>query len=204
MFTGLALGFGGYLLWRSFYGLSLVNDGSGGGFIDAVTGDLNGAFLTVSNVGQGLNMNLSIALLGYLKGWEKYKPTPYYATEYERAMGKQTIGYGHVIKPGENLTYLTETEATGLLLQDVNDAVSAVNRYVKISLTQNQFDALVSFAFNCGAGALAKVAKTVNAGGNVPAHIMRYVYQGQTVLPGLVNRRTRDVAIWTNGEYSIS
>lgn len=197
---GLTLGGVGYYIY-SASNEPLINDGESGTF-DSIFTDLQGGFMQVSNF-SGLNMGVSIPLLGYLKGWEKFSPVPYFATAYEKALNKKTIGYGHVIKDGENLTFLTEQEATNLLLQDVAGAEDAVNKYCKVPLTQNQFDALVSLAFNCGNGAAIKVIARINRGDfeGVPAHIMRYVYQGKTVLNGLVNRRKKDVAIWSNGVY---
>jgi lysozyme len=66
--------------------------------------------------------------------------------------GKLTIGYGHVIMPGEPAAPITENEAEELLLDDVVWAEAVVNDAVKVRLTQGQFDALVSFVFNVGPG----------------------------------------------------
>lgn len=76
-----------------------------------------------------------------------------------------TIGYGHLIKANENFAMgLTENQATDLLRQDVGFAESAVNKYIHASLTQNQYDALVIFAFNIGVNNFANstVVKYVN------------------------------------------
>ena len=62
-----------------------------------------------------------------------------------------TIGYGHLIKLNENFAAgLTESQATDLLRQDIIFAESAVNKYINVPLTQNQYDALVMFVFNIG------------------------------------------------------
>lgn len=63
-----------------------------------------------------------------------------------------TIGYGHLIKSGENFTGgLTERAATELLRQDVRTAQRAVQNSITANLTQNQYDALVMLAYNIGA-----------------------------------------------------
>lgn len=203
--AAIGFGFAGYVLFQTYQLKQAsrdINDGAETGYIDAAYSVVSGGFLQVSNFSDN-NMGASLSLIGYLKGFEKYIATPYYATAYEKALDKLTIGYGHVILPTENLTYLTEAEANLLFVQDLTKFESYVNKYVKNPLTQNQFDALVSFAFNCGKGAIIKVANRINSGDyeGVPAHIKRYIFQGKNVVNGLVNRRNKDVAIWTNGTY---
>ena len=65
-----------------------------------------------------------------------------------------TIGYGHTgpdVHPG--LT-ITQQQAENLLARDIQTASDAVNRLVKYHLKQEEFDALVDFTYNCGAGNL--------------------------------------------------
>ena len=62
-----------------------------------------------------------------------------------------TIGYGHLIKPGEDFKNgITEEQATELLRADVATAERAVQNNIVVSLTQNQYDALVIFTYNIG------------------------------------------------------
>lgn len=62
-----------------------------------------------------------------------------------------TIGYGHLIKPGEDFKNgITENVATNLLRADIAVAQRAVQKNIMVRLTQNQFDALVIFAYNIG------------------------------------------------------
>lgn len=72
---------------------------------------------------------------------------------YRDEAGLWTIGYGHLIRPGEpydaNYT-MSETEATELLKEDLASAENAVRSSVDVPLTPGQFDALVSLAFNIG------------------------------------------------------
>lgn len=112
---------------------------------------------------------------------------------YDDGVGFATIGYGHLIKPGESFTEITEAEATELLRRDVAVAERAVNRLVKVPVTQDQFDALVSFTFNLGEGSLERstLLKKLNAGdyNGAANEFPRWVRAGGRVLAGLVNRR---------------
>src|SRR6478672_1366477 len=74
---------------------------------------------------------------------------------YQDSVGVWTIGYGHTknVNPGDELE---EHEADFYLRQDLEGAEKCVNACVKGAITQGQFDALVSFAFNLGCGQLRK------------------------------------------------
>ena len=74
---------------------------------------------------------------------------------YDDSTGVWTIGYGHTagVMPGMEIT---ESQAVEFLQADLKRFEESVNRYVTVPLTQNMFDALVSFTFNLGAGALKK------------------------------------------------
>jgi len=85
-----------------------------------------------------------------------------------------TIGYGHLIKPGEDFTIgITEDTATQLLRGDIKTAENIVQNTITVPLTQNQFDALVIFTYNIGAKNFAKstVVKYIN---NPTYHNTRY------------------------------
>ena len=125
-------------------------------------------------------------------------------TAYKCPAGIWTIGYGHTsaageptVQPGMTITY---QEANGILVRDLVKYENAVNRLVTVPLTQNQFDALVSFTYNVGEGALAKstLLKKLNAGqyDAVPAELMKWTKGGGKELPGLVRRRRAECAMW--------
>jgi len=129
---------------------------------------------------------------------------------YRDSAGLWTIGVGHLIRRDEPhllTARLTDQEVLDLLRADVKTAEAAVNRLVRVPLTQGQFDALVSFTFNLGAGALAgsTLLKRVNAGrlDDVPAELRKWVRAGGKVVRGLVNRREAEAAMWL-GRYPVA
>ncbi len=74
-------------------------------------------------------------------------------SKYKDSRGLWTIAIGHLIKPGEVFpAVMTDSEIYALFRKDLAGFESAINYHVKVKLTQNQYDALVSFAFNIGIG----------------------------------------------------
>jgi lysozyme len=117
---------------------------------------------------------------------------------YKCPAGIATIGYGSTSYPdGRKVTLvdrpLTEDEADALLAATLQPFEQAVAKMVTVEITQQMFDALVSFAFNLGANALRgnTLLKKLNAGDKAGAagEFKRWVYAGGNVLPGLVKRR---------------
>jgi lysozyme len=110
--------------------------------------------------------------------------------------GYPTIGYGHLITEANKEQFLDgidELEAINLLKTDVQKAERAVLRLINVPLTDGQFDALVSFTFNLGGGALQRstLRRKVNRGEHsaVPAEFMKWVWAGGRKQKGLVRRR---------------
>lgn len=112
---------------------------------------------------------------------------------YQDSVGVWTIGYGHTGPDVHPALTITEEHATELLLKDTASAVASVNRLVTVTLTQNQFDALVDFVFNVGAAKLANstLLREINAGNFIAAaaQFLLWCHAGGVVLPGLVQRR---------------
>ena len=95
---------------------------------------------------------------------------------------------------------ISREEAETILKQDLAQFENAISSMVKVPLTQNQFDTLVSFSFNCGVAALRRstLLKRVNAGAldAVPAELMKWTRADGKELSGLVRRRRAEAALW--------
>jgi lysozyme len=111
---------------------------------------------------------------------------------YQDSKEVPTIGYGHTRNVFMGMT-CTQAQAEAWLVQDIATAEYAVNRLVKIRLTQSEFDALVDFAFNAGSGNLAAstLLKRVNAGDIAGAadEFHKWDHCGGVELAGLLRRR---------------
>jgi lysozyme len=115
---------------------------------------------------------------------------------YRDSVGYMTIGVGHKIELGEDFPGLiTEEDAMSLLKLDLKRFEDAVNESVEVSLTQNQFDALIDFAFNVGTGAFQRstLLELLNQGkyDEIPAQFGRWTKQ-----PELIGRRRREAQLW--------
>lgn len=113
--------------------------------------------------------------------------------------GVLTIGVGHTgpdVKPG---MVITREQSQALLAKDLGRFEQAVNRLCP-QTTQNQFDALVSFAFNLGEGALegSTLRKKHNAGdfAGAKAEFLRWDKANGKPLPGLTKRRTAEAELY--------
>lgn len=138
--------------------------------------------------------------LALIRNFEGYSPFV-----YKDAAGLDTIGYGHLMRPGETFTQpLLPEEADKLLRKDVGVAERGVRRRATIHLLPGQFDALVSFTFNLGEGALQKstLLKKVNAEkhAEVPSQFEKWVYAGGKKLRGLVLRRKAEAKLYASEE----
>ena len=130
---------------------------------------------------------------------------------YTCPAGVLTIGYGHTdaagpprVTPG---MVISRAEAKEILKRDLKKYEDAVSTAVTTPLTQNQFDAIVSFTFNCGVGALRKstLLRRLNRGeyDAVPSELMKWNRAGGRELAGLTRRRRAEAKLWrgldTNG-----
>jgi lysozyme len=133
---------------------------------------------------------------------------------YHDEVGLPTIGVGHLLTKdelmsgkiwidGEGVQWgngLTDEEVETLLARDTSNAARAVEAATNVPLTQPQFDALVSFAFNVGLVAFRKstLLKLLNDGqfNTVPAQMRRWVYAKGMIVPALQKRREVEIARW--------
>jgi len=121
---------------------------------------------------------------------------------YRCPAGKRTIGYGHLIKEGESYKSLTRENAEQLLKKDVNIAEDAINRYVKVPLTQSQYDALCSFVYNVGEGNFEEstLLRKLNSEDYKSAsrEFGKWVYADKKKSKGLESRRKREKFFFEN------
>ena len=117
--------------------------------------------------------------------------------------GIWTIGVGHTGPEVKQGMKISQSIADALLLKDLTHAADAVERAVKVELTQGQFDALVSFVFNVGRAAFesSTLLKKINGGDFLGAALEfpKWCHGGGKILDGLVKRRTAEQALFQLG-----
>jgi lysozyme len=141
-------------------------------------------------------MEFSAAGMALLKRSEGFRKRVYLDVA-----GFPTIGYGHrLLHPESFPNGIDEPQAAGILLIDIREAARAVQRLVKVPLTQGQFDALVDFCFNLGEGRLASstLLKILNAGRYADAleQLLRWDFAGNEECPALKARREAEAELW--------
>lgn len=114
--------------------------------------------------------------------------------------GVWTVGYGHTGPEVHAGLTITEAETEAFLASDIAGAVAVVNRLVTREISQNQFDALVDFAFNLGPASLARstLLREVNAGDFVAAakEFLLWDHVDGRVVPGLLRRRQAEAELF--------
>lgn len=136
-----------------------------------------------------MSRNLSPNGLNLIKSFEGCKLTAYKCLPSEMYY---TIGYGHYGSDVTEGMKITKEKAEELLLQDCEKAIKNVNSFMsKYNFNQNQFDALVSFAFNVGSinQLTASGTRTLE---QISSKITPYNKSGGRVIAGLVKRRAKE------------
>lgn len=149
-------------------------------------------------------MKTSLKGINLIKKFEGFKNYPYTCPA-----GKLTVGYGHVLDVKDAIlakatSPISEEKAEEILKQDVSIAENVVNSSIKVTLTQGQFDALVSLVYNWGGYYFkaSKGLKKLNAGDYSGAieeffDVKKGVVKvSGKVLAGLVNRRQAELHLW--------
>jgi len=141
------------------------------------------------------------------------------AAYWDAAGGVWTIGYGHTGKDVHKGQTITREEACVLLAQDIHEAQTIVRQTcADVDLTQGQFDALVSFVFNVGAGrqnvkpgfayllnGKPSTLLTRLLAGDVTGaadEFLKWVHAGGRRLPGLVRRRQAERELFLTGRWA--
>lgn len=135
-----------------------------------------------------------------LKQWEGCR-----LVAYRDSGGVWTIGYGHTGLDVYSGMKISQERADRLLASDLLRFERAVNEAVKVALSDNQYGALVSFAFNVGVDAFKKstLLRKLNRGeySAVPGELARWNKAGGKTLAGLVNRRAAEAGLWATGGF---
>lgn len=143
----------------------------------------------------------SVLIISMIAGYEFFVPTVYMPTPQD----VPTQGYGTTINPdtGKPIRMtdrrIDEATAKRWLLVDVNKTESKMRQCVRVPVTQGEWDAYTSLAYNIGTGAFcgSTLVRKLNAGDYIGAckQILRWDRQKGRVLRGLTNRR--------NAEYKL-
>lgn len=128
-------------------------------------------------------------------------------SSYDDGTGTLTIGAGHTAAAGDPEPQrgmkISLTEAVNIYRNDIVKVEREVARAVRVSLTQNQFDALVSWHFNTGAISNATLTAKLNSGdvAGAATEFARWNKSKGKVLDGLISRRARETDIFLSGNY---
>ena len=139
-------------------------------------------------------MNISNRGLDLIKSFEGCV-----LTAYKCPAGVWTIGWGHTKNVYEGMS-ITQDEADRLLVEDVQVYANAVNQYQsRFNFTQEEFDSLTSFTYNCGVGSLQAVMSCCNTKQEIAEECKLYNKGGGVVLAGLVRRREEEYKLFMSG-----
>lgn len=155
-------------------------------------------------------MKVSTKGVKFVGGWEGFRSCP-----YRDAVGVWTIGYGETSNVGPNTPCISERAARANLRERLNrDFLPAIPQDVRDRLKQHEVDALTSFVYNVGTGALGS---STGIGSKLrkrrarlyafrkrayKTELPKWVRAGGSPLAGLIKRRNAEVALACKGDYS--
>ncbi len=143
---------------------------------------------------------INAAGLALIKQFEGLRLQP-----YRDVAGFWTIGYGHKLNhaPDPNWT-ITEEEAETILKADLQMTQLGVAKALNVPVSDNQFSALVAFAFNVGLGAFQKstLLHLLNNGSNPSSEFDRWDKANGQVVAGLANRRQAETNLFNQKEIA--
>lgn len=161
--------------------------------------DTNGAWIEEKLV--------SSKCIEFIKSWEGYYSEPYYD-----CVGVKTLGYGMTGEEIKGIEYVTKQEATEMLKDLLNKKYAPIIKAdldsKGIILKQNEFDAFVSFSYNCGTAGLlsSTLYKNVVAGirdsNTITSNFQAWSNGNGKRIEGLYRRRTKEAAMFLNSDYT--
>ena len=191
-----------------WYYLEPSSTGYKGSCYSDCTSTINGKEYTFDKDGHMLDSSLvSERCIDFIKSWEGFSATP-----YRDEVKVWTLGYGMTGDEIEGIKEVSEEKATSMLKDWINNKYAPVIKTDLesrgITLKQYEFDALVSFAYNCGTGGLlgSTLYKNVVAGirdsDTITSNFQAWSKAGGQRLEGLYRRRTKEAAMFLNGDYT--
>lgn len=167
----------------------------------------DGYIVDVNGVWSDDSSLVSNELIDFIKSFEGFSSTPYFDE-----VNVKTLGYGMTGEEIDGIESVTEEQATQMLKDWINKKYAPVIKSdlesKGITLNKNEFDALVSFAYNCGTGALlnqSTLYKNVVVGvrdvNTITSNFQAWSNAGGKRLEGLYKRRTQEANIFLNGVY---
>lgn len=195
-----------------FYGYPESNPSQGiykGMIVIDKTIDIDGKSYSFDKDGHWIEKTslVSDKCIDFIKSWEGF-----YAEPYIDCVGVKTCGYGMTGKEIEGITHLTEKQASDMLKDLVNnkyaDVIQKDLSSKGITLKQNEFDALVSFAYNCGVQGLlgSTLYKNVCSGvrnyDTILSNFTAWSNGGGRRIEGLYRRRTKEANMFNNADYT--
>ncbi len=140
-------------------------------------------------------MKLNNGGITFIKNFESCR-----LSSYKDSKGVWTVGWGHTGKDVDSSTTFTQMQADIAFVNDASKAVNAVNNLVKQIISQNEFNALVSFVYNVGEGNFksSTLLKELNNGNYVAAanEFPKWNHSGGIVVNGLTKRRLAEKSLF--------
>ncbi|EES48107.1 glycoside hydrolase family protein [Clostridium botulinum] len=192
-----------------WYYLNPISNGFKGEMFGNCTTTIDGKKYSFDSSGAWVEYSSSVSekCINFIKSWEGYFSKPYYD-----CVGIKTLGYGMTGKEIEDLDYVTEEQATNMLKDLIENKYAPPIKKDLISkgitLKQHEFDALVSFAYNCGTTGLlsSTLYKNIVAGirdkNTITANFQAWSNGGGKRIDGLYKRRTKEAAMFLNADYT--
>ena len=153
------------------------------------------------------NSLVSDACIDFIKSWEGYYATPYYD-----CVGVKTLGYGMTGEEIEGIGYVTEEQATQMLKDWINKKYAPpIKKDLDskgVTLKSNEFHSLVSFAYNCGVGALLgstlykNICNGVRDENTIISNFTAWSNGGGHRIEGLYRRRCKEANMFLYGDYT--
>lgn len=192
---------------NKWYYLEPNSTGYKGAMYQSCTASIDGKDYTFDSKGVWQDSLASDSCIDFIKSWEGFSSTPYFDE-----VGVKTLGYGMTGEEIEGISSITEEEATNMLKDWIERKYAPVIKQdldsKGIVLKQNEFDSLVSMAYNVGtSGVLGStlyrnICNGVMDSATITANFQAWSMAGGKRLEGLYKRRTKEANMFLNADYT--